>query len=121
MQLGQGRPPVGIIYDSDLGNRIDGVLALATLYGLDGKNECRVISITISKPSLGAAAFGEVLGHFYSGAVSGAFNAAGRQLPIGLATEGPRPDVTPMMKAVLDAKTEEGKPKYESGIHSIND
>jgi len=121
MQLGQGRPPVGIIYDSDLGNRIDGVLALATLYGLDGKNECRVISITISKPSLQAAAFGEVLGRFYSGAVSGAFNAVGRQLPIGLATEGPRPDETPMMKAVINAKTAEGKAKYENGIHSIND
>jgi inosine-uridine nucleoside N-ribohydrolase len=121
MQLGQGRPPVGIIYDSDLGNRIDGVLALATLYGLDGKNECRVISITISKPSLQAAAFGEVIGRFYSGAVSGAFNAAGRTLPIGLATEGPRPDETPMMKAVLEAKTPDGKVKYENGIHSIND
>ena len=121
MQLGQGRPPVGIIYDSDLGNRIDDVLALATLYGLDGKNECRVVSITISKPSLKAAAFGEVLGRFYSGAVSGAFNAAGRTLPIGLATEGARPDETPMMKAVLDAKTPEGQPKYANGIHSIND
>ena len=121
MQLGQGRPPVGIIFDSDLGNRIDSVLALATLYGLDGKNECRVISITISKPSLKAAAFGEVLGRFYSGAVSGAFNAAGRQLPIGLATDGARTDETPMIKAVLEAKTAEGKPKYENGIHSIND
>lgn len=121
MQLGQGRPPVGIIYDSDLGNRIDDVLALATLYGLDGKNECRVVSITISKPSLKAAAFGEVIGRFYSGAVSGAFNAAGRNLPIGLATEGPRPEDTPMMKAVIDSKTAEGKPKYEHGIHSLND
>ena len=121
MQLGQSRPPVGIIYDSDLGNRIDDVLALATLYGLDGKNECRVVSITISKPSLKAAAFGEVLGRFYSGAVSGAFNAVGRTLPIGLASGGTRPEETPMMKAVLEAKTPEGKPKYENGIHSIND
>ena len=121
MQLGQGRPPVGIIYDSDLGNRIDDVLALATLYGLDGKNECRVISITISKPCLKAAAFGEVIGRFYSGAVSGAFNAVGRTLPMGLSTEGVRPEETPMMKAVLEAKNADGKPKYDHGIQSIND
>ena len=121
MQLGQGRPPVGIIYDSDLGNRIDDVLALAVLYGLDGKNECRVVSITISKPSLKAAAFAEAIGRFYSGAVSGAFGATGRNLPIGLATEGARPEETSMMKAVLEAKTAEGKPKYDHGIHSIND
>ena len=121
MQLGQGRPPVGIIYDSDLGNRIDDVLALATLYGLDGKNECRVVSITISKPSLQAAAFGEVIGRFYSGAVSGAFNATGRNLPIGLAMSGGRQESTPMMSAVLDSKTAEGKPRYEHGIHSLND
>ena len=121
MQLGQGRPPVGIIYDSDLGNRIDDVLALAVLYGLDGKNECRVVSITISKPSIKSAAFGEVIGRFYSGAVNGGFGAIGRNLPIGLATEGARPDVTPMMVAVVDAKNADGKAKYEHGIHTLND
>ena len=121
MQLGQGRPPVGIIYDSDLGNRIDDVLALAVLYGLDGKNECRVVSITISKPSLQAAALGEVVGRFYSGAVNGGFGAVGRNLPIGLATEGARPEVTPLMAAVVDAKDADGKPKYEHGVHTLND
>ena len=121
MQLGQGRPPVGIIYDSDLGNRIDDVLALATLYGLDGKNECRVVSITISKPSLKAAALGEAIGRFYSGAVNGGFGAVGRNLPIGLATEGARPEVTPLMEAVVDSKNAEGKPKYDHGVHTLND
>ena len=33
----QGKPPVEIIFDSDLGNRIDDTLALALLYGFDGK------------------------------------------------------------------------------------
>ena len=121
MQLGQGRPPVGIIYDSDLGNRIDDVLALAVLYGLDGKNECRVVAITISKPSLKSAALGEVIGRFYSGAVNGGFGAIGRNLPIGLATEGARPEETPLMAAVVDAKAADGKPKYDHGIHTLND
>src|SRR5579863_2136454 len=115
MQLGQSRPPLGIIFDSDLGNRIDSALALAVLYGLDGKNECRVVSITVSKPSLRAAQFAEIIGRFYSGAVSGAFGAVGRSLPIGLATEGAYPEDTPMMTALLADK------KYEHGIHDLND
>ena len=40
---GQGKPPVGIIFDCDMGNSIDDALALALLYGFDGKNEARVI------------------------------------------------------------------------------
>jgi hypothetical protein len=35
---GQGKPPIGIVFDSDLGNGIDDALALAMLYGFEGKN-----------------------------------------------------------------------------------
>jgi inosine-uridine nucleoside N-ribohydrolase len=115
MQLGAGRPPVGIVYDSDFGNRVDDALALAVLYGLDGKNECRVVSVTVSKPNLRAAAATEVIGRFYAGAVSGNFGAVGRLLPVGLATEGPAPEDTPILRAILDGK------KYEHGILHLND
>jgi hypothetical protein len=115
MQFGAGKPPVGIVYDSDFGNRIDDALALAVLYGLDGKNECRVVSVTVSKPNLRAAAGAEVIGRFYAGAVNGGFAAIGRNLPIGLATEGPAPEDTPILQALLDSK------KYDHGIHHLND
>ena len=72
------KPPVGIIFDSDLGNRIDDTLALALLYGFDGKREARVVSVSVSKSNLKAAAFCETVGRFYAGAVSGEFAAAGR-------------------------------------------
>lgn len=121
MQFGPAKPPVGIIYDSDFGNRIDDALALALLYGFDGKNDCRVVSITISKPNLKAAALAEVIGRFYAGAVSGAFNAFGRTLPVGLATAGGRPEDTPLITGVLSATAESGKPKYDHGVHSLND
>lgn len=121
MQFGGGKPPVGVVFDSDFGNRIDDALALAVLYGLDGKNECRVVSITISKPNLKAAEAAEVVGRFYSGAVSGAFNAVGRTLPIGLAMDGARPEDTPILDGILNAKTAEGKAKYEHGIRSVLD
>jgi inosine-uridine nucleoside N-ribohydrolase len=121
MQFGS-KPPVGIVYDSDFGNRIDDALALAVLYGLDGKNECRVVSVTISKPNLKAAAAADVVGRFYAGAVSGNFNAVGRTLPVGLAEKGPRPDETAIIKGILDAtNAETGKPKYLHGVNHLND
>ncbi len=122
MQRGlQAIPPVGIVFDCDLGNDIDDALALALLYGLDGKNECRVVGTTISKPNLKAAALSEVIGRFYSGAVSAAFNSVGRTLPVGLATGGGNAADTPMLAVPLAKQTAEGKPAYSHGIHKLTD
>ena len=75
---GQGKPPVGIIFDSDMGNRIDTALAMSLLYGLDGKNEARVVSISVSKSTLKSAALCEAIGRFYAGAVNGGFASVRR-------------------------------------------
>lgn len=115
------KPPVGVLYDADFGRDIGQALALCLLYGLDGKNEARVISISVSKPSLNAAATAEIFGRFYAGAVSGAFGAVGRLLPTGVAAEGGDPADTPIIKAILEKKNDEGKPVYEHGLRSIND
>lgn len=118
---GQGKPPVGIIFDAAIGERISDILGLAVLYGLDGKNECRVVSASTSKSNLKSAALSEVIGRFYAGAVSGAFGAVGRTLPVGLSTDGKLPGETPMMKAVLERTNAEGKPVYNHGIQHLND
>jgi hypothetical protein len=76
----EGKPPVGIFFDSDMGVRIDSVLALALLYGLEGKSEARVIGLSVSIPNLVAAQFCEVVGRFY--AKNSKFL---RGLPVGLA------------------------------------
>ena len=47
--FGQGKPAVGVIFDSALGNHVEDALALALLYGVDGKNEARMVSVTVSK------------------------------------------------------------------------
>ena len=114
---GQGKPSVGVVFDADLGNSIDDGLALALLYGLQSKNESRVISVSVTKPSLHAAIFAEALVRFYTGD-PGPF--AGPP-SIGLATKGGNPEDTPLMKAVLDRKTAEGKPQYGRGIEKMND
>jgi hypothetical protein len=108
---------MGVLYDADFGNSIDGVLALAELYGLQGKSEARVISVTVTKPSLNAAMFADALVRFYTGE-PGPF--AGPQ-PIGLALKGTHPEDTPLISAVLDRKTAEGKPAYAHTIQKMND
>jgi len=120
MQRGPGTQSPGIVFDCDLGNQIDDVLALALLYGLDGKGECRVVATTVSKPNLKSAALSEVIGRFYAGEVSAAFNATGRTLPVGLASAGTRAEDTPML-SVLGKRTPDGKPAYTHGIERIAD
>ncbi len=121
MQFPQGKPPVGIIFDSAMGSRIDDVLAIALMYGLDGKNEARVVSVSVSRSNVNSAAFTEAIGRFYAGAVSGDFGAVGRNLPVGLATDGRMAGETPMLTVPLEKKDKDGKPVYGHGIHQVVD
>lgn len=122
MQIqGKEKPPVGIIFDCGLGASIDEVLALAMLYGLAGANEARVISLSVSKPNLKAAALCEAIARFYGVASSGAFGAVGRTMPVGLADEGKYPEDTPMLAVPLSKRNGEGAPLYNHGIEKLSD
>jgi hypothetical protein len=121
MQFPQGRPPVGIIFDSAMGSRIDDVLAMALMYGLDSKNETRVVSVSSSRSNVSSAAMCESIGRFYAGAASGDFGFIGRLLPVGLAADGRISDETPMVTVPLSKKTDDGKPIYNHGIHTLVD
>src|SRR5687767_1322242 len=118
---GNAKPAVGVVIDTDMGNHIDDALALALLYGFDGKNEARVVAVSVSKSNLNAAAFCEVMGRFYAGAVDGGFASMRRSLPVGLASEGGMPEDTPMLSAVLNRKNGEGAPMYPHGVRHVND
>ncbi len=118
---GPGKPQVGILFDADMGNSVDDALALSLLYGFDGKNEGRVTAISVSKSNLSAAAFCEVVGRFYAGAVSGAFGSFSRTLPVGLSAEGVTSEDTPLLAGPLSRRNEQGEPVYPHGIHKLND
>jgi hypothetical protein len=107
----QGKPPVGIVFDADLGNTIDDALALAMLYGFQGKNESRVLSVSTTKSSLNAAIFADVLVRFYTGE-PGPFAGV---IPIGLCLSGKLAAPNPMLDAVV------GNPKYNRNIVKMND
>jgi hypothetical protein len=117
----QEKAPVGVIFDCGLGDSIDEALALALLYGLEGKKEARVISLSVSKPNLKAAALCEAIARFYGGAPSGAFGAIGRTLPVGLADEGKSPEDTPMLTVPLSRLNGEGAPLYSHGVEKLSD
>lgn len=105
--FGGGKPSLGVLFDGDIGNRVDTVLALALLYGLEGKNECRAVVVTTSKPNLKSAAFCEALSKFYA---AGGF---ARQMAVGMPETGPGGDTTPMLDAVAN--------HFEHGIKQLND
>jgi hypothetical protein len=117
MQFSQVKPSPGVVFDADLGNTIDDALALALLYGLQGKNESRVVSVTVTKSTIKAAEFADTLVRFYTGE-PGPF--AGVQ-PIGLSLSGKMPEDTPILSAVVGKMTAEGKPAYPRNIEKLND
>lgn len=123
---GQGKPAVGIVFDSDLGNGIGDALALALLYGFEGKNEARLISTSTTKSSLRAAAFCDALMRFYTPPppAGGGFGGIGFGRPspaVGMADNGKMAEDTAILKAVLDKKTPDGKPAYTHSIQKMND
>ena len=62
MQLfDQGKPPLGVVFDCDMGSTIGDPLALALLYGLESKNEARVISVSVCNSNVNAAAYVDAL------------------------------------------------------------
>jgi hypothetical protein len=117
------KPPIGIAFDGDLGNRIDAILAVAMLNGLTAKTEGRRISLSVSRPSLTSAQIADVVAGFYRGRPAGAPTGG-----VGAITEGMigMPDGgptvggdKPALASTLDKKSAEGTPVYTSTITGL--
>lgn len=105
------KPPVEIIFDTDMGNDIDDALALGVLHALETRGECRLLAVTLSKDNDQAGPFCNAVNTFY-----------GRgEIPIGVVRKGKTPEDSPYLKAVVDA-VDNGQPRYprtlESGKHA---
>jgi inosine-uridine nucleoside N-ribohydrolase len=57
--------PVKIIFDTDIGNDVDDVLALAVLHALQARGQCELIGVTVTKPDELAGPFVDALNTFY--------------------------------------------------------
>lgn len=72
--ISHAEPPVKLIFDTDIGNDVDDVLALAMIHSLQSRGECELLAVTITKDNPNAAAFVDAVNTFY-----------GRgQIPIGV-------------------------------------
>ena len=86
--------PVPLIFDTDIGNDVDDVLALGMIHALQSRGECELLAVTITKDNELAAPFTDAVNTFY-----------GRgEIPIGVC----RSDVT----------TEQGK---FNGLATVKD
>lgn len=72
------RAPVPLIFDTDIGNDVDDVLALGMIHALQTRGECRLLGVTITKDHELCAAFTDAVNTFY-----------GRgHIPIGVVRDG---------------------------------
>ena len=57
--------PTKIIFDTDIGNDVDDVLALSLLHALQSRGECELLAVTITKPDELAGPFVNAMNTFY--------------------------------------------------------
>ncbi|WP_417744461.1 nucleoside hydrolase [Rosistilla oblonga] len=73
--------PVPLIFDTDIGNDVDDVLALGMIHSLQSRGECELLAVTITKDDPMAAPFTDAVNTFY-----------GRgEIPIGVCRSGVTP------------------------------
>jgi hypothetical protein len=112
-----GKQPVGVIYNTSM-QRPDAALALAELYGFQGKRESRMGAVCVVGAGLKTAVFCETVARFF---MPGPPRDANSVLPVGLAAVDPLPADSPMVLPALERKTAGGQPQYTNTIRRIAD
>nr|WP_235989840.1 nucleoside hydrolase [Bremerella alba] len=100
------RKPIPLIFDTDIGNDSDDVLALAMIHALESRAECKLLAVTITKDHELAAPFVDCINTFY-----------GRgDIPIGVCSS----DVTPQEGKFngLANATDNGQLRYPHDLTS---
>lgn len=58
-------PPVGLIFDTDLGNDADDALALAMIHRMESQGSCRLLAVTLSKDHPLAAECASIINEYF--------------------------------------------------------
>jgi hypothetical protein len=108
--------PPGAFFDSDF-STVDSLLAVSLLYGLQGKGDCRVAVISVSRPNLAVVGFVDMVQRFYHGPAG---NFA--QLPaIGMNTAGAPGETSPAFTAPFQKTKPDGSTVYKNQVKSVID
>ncbi|TWU04706.1 nucleoside hydrolase [Stieleria varia] len=104
-----GSAPVPLIFDTDIGNDCDDVLALGMIHALQSRGECELLAVTTTKDHELAAPFVDCVNTFY-----------GRGgIPIGVCRSGVTPE--PGKFNVLAEAMDNGKLRYPHDLMSGKD
>jgi inosine-uridine nucleoside N-ribohydrolase len=104
------RPPVSLIFDTDMGNDIDDALALAVIHALQSRGEANLLAVTVSKDNEFAAPYVDLVNTFY-----------GRgDIPIGVVRDGKTPEDSPYIQ-VPSTAMDDGQPRYPHDLKSGRD
>ena len=88
--------PVRLIFDTDIGNDVDDVLALGVIHALQSRGQCQLLAVTITKDQPLAAEFVDAVNTFYGrgdipiGMVRDGVTQRGREIPAAGARAGSR-------------------------------
>ncbi len=63
--VGTMAEPVALIYDTDIGNDVDDVLALGMIHALQTRGHCELLAVTVTKDHPLAGAFADAVNTFY--------------------------------------------------------
>jgi len=116
MQFGRGKPSAGAFFDSDF-STIDSVLAQGLLHGLQGKNDCRVAIITMSRPNLAVAGFADMVERYYRGPAA----VFAQVPPMGMRTTGQPGETSAAFTAPFEAHKLDGTPVYVNNVKRVRD
>lgn len=101
--------PVKVIFDTDVGNDVDDVLAHAMLHSLQSRGQVELLAVTITNPNPLAGPFADALNHFY-----------GRpEIPVGCTRK--KLDPAPSRFLKLAEAVDDGKPRYPHKLKSGSD
>ena len=94
-------PPVKIVFDTDVGNDVDDVLALALLHALQSRGACELLAVTVTKHDEQAGPFVDAVDTFY-----------GRpEIPVGCTRSSARKNDKSRFLDLADAQ-DDGRPRY---------
>lgn len=95
------KEPVRFIFDTDIGNDVDDVLALGMIHSLQSRGELELVAVTLTKDAREAPAFVDAVNTFY-----------GRgNVPVGITSSGVTPDIGKFL-GLANAKNEKGEHLY---------
>ena len=97
-----------IIFDTDMGNDIDDLMALALIHTLEARGHCRLIAVTSTKDNPLSIPFCDAANTFY-----------GKRVPLGAVRNGVTKDEGKYLGLVREM--DDGKPRYPHTVKSGED